>query len=180
MDECFGLGGGAAGEGSLYESKMESKEADGDGAGLVGGGADAAGPKRSSYEGAAGAADAEADLVLAQADPEGPEDRVADMGASFPCGRRPKSRASRPWKSSMPGPAAGGSLDLALERAASPAHRSARGERAEETGWIWAAEQGQGVPGVMRRSDKWGAAAPGVAGDAAPPAMSPAMQGRRG
>jgi hypothetical protein len=25
------------------------------------------------------------------------------MGAAFPDGRRPKSRASRPWKSSIPG-----------------------------------------------------------------------------
>jgi len=186
MDECFGLGGGAAGEGSLYESKMESKEADGDGAGLVGGGADAAGPKRSSYEGAAGAADAETDLVLAQADPEGPEDRVADMGASFPCGRRPKSRASRPWKSSMPGPAAGGSLDLALERAATgpPLPTDRRVGSAEDTGGMdlgrgSSAGSRRGVPCLMRRSEKWGAVAAGVAGDAAPPEMSPAIEGRR-
>uniref|UniRef100_A0A0A9FJ76 Uncharacterized protein n=1 Tax=Arundo donax TaxID=35708 RepID=A0A0A9FJ76_ARUDO len=105
MDECFDFGGAAA-EGSLNESKMESREADGDGDGvdLGGGGAGAAAvPKRSSYEGAGGAPpDAEADLEPVQADPEAAEERAADMGAAFPCGRRPKSRARRPWKSSMP------------------------------------------------------------------------------
>lgn len=134
MDECFGLGGGAvaAEEGSLYESKMVSKEGGGDGVDLVGAGADAAGAKRSSYKGAEGAAAeaGEADLVLVQADPAGPEDRAADIGAAFPCGRRPKSRVSRPWKSSMPGPTAGGSVDLAIRHAAevaSTAPRSAKG-----------------------------------------------------
>jgi hypothetical protein len=186
MDECFGLGGGAADEGSLYESKMASKEADGSGAGLVGAGADAAGPKRSSYEGAAGAADAEADLVLAQADPEGPEDRAADMGAAFPCGRRPKSRASRPWKSSMQGRAAGGSLDLTLKQAgrgASTARRSARGERGGSARRLVdlgsRAGSRRGGTGRDAAIGEMGSGGGGVAGDAAPPGRSPAMEGER-
>jgi hypothetical protein len=38
---------------------------------------------------------------LDRADPEDAVERAAAMGAAFPCGRKPKSRASRPWKSSM-------------------------------------------------------------------------------
>jgi hypothetical protein len=97
MDECFGLGGAAA-DGALNESKMESMEADGEGPDLGG----TAAPKRPSYEGAEGAApDAGVDLGLGRADPEDAVELAAAMGAAFPCGRRPKSRASRPWKSSM-------------------------------------------------------------------------------
>lgn len=163
---------------------MESNEGDGDGAGLVvgGGGADAAGPKRSSYEGAEGAADAEADLALpVQADPEGPEDRAADMGAAFPCGRRPKSRASRPWKSSMPGRRQADRRiwrSSARPRGPSTARRSARGERGWESEAARLGGSGQprgvevGGTGCEVAIGEMGAAAVRVAGDAAPPEMS--------
>lgn len=97
----------------MKEPKSKTGSAEGERVDLGGGPEDGA-PKRSSYEGADGAG-AAADLVLVQADPEGAAARAADMGAAFPWGRRPKSRARRPWKSSMAAAAAGGSADLGRE-----------------------------------------------------------------
>lgn len=105
---------------------MASRE--GEGAALGGGAEGAAAPKRSSYEGAGGAVaaaaaeDADADLELDQADPEDAAARAADMGAAFPCGRSPKSRARRPWKSSMATATAHRSPDLTHELTPRPHH----------------------------------------------------------
>lgn len=110
----------------MKESKMASRE--GEGAALGGGAEGGAAPKRSSYEGAGGAvaavaaADADADLELDQADPEDAAARAADMGAAFPCGRSPKSRARRPWKSSMATATTHRSPDLTHELTPRPHH----------------------------------------------------------
>jgi hypothetical protein len=103
-----------------------------DGPGLGGGGA----PKRSSYEGAEGAG---VDLGLGHADPEG-----AAMGAALPCGRRPKSRARRPWKSSM-ATRIGGSDSRSHNRGTYAARRSEHvrfaGGRARVSGEVDLVEQ---------------------------------------
>ena len=68
---------------------------------------------------------------MVQADPEGPEERAADMGAAFPCGRRPKSRASRPWKSSMAGARIDGSVARSLAHSRSSAYAACRSALAD-------------------------------------------------
>lgn len=143
---------------------MASRE--GEGAALGGGAEGGAAPKRSSYEGAGGAvaavaaADADADLELDQADPEDAAARAADMGAAFPCGRSPKSRARRPWKSSMATATTHRSPDLTHELTPRPHHLllPPRRLRASTRGgvWIWGKGRGGGSGTATRRLPIWG------------------------
>jgi hypothetical protein len=100
---------------------MMSIEADGAGPDLSG----AAAPKRSGAEGTT--PDAGVDIGLGHADLEDAVERAAAMGAAFPCKRKSKSRASRPWKSSMARAALtwiGGSKCRSQNRGVSAACRS--------------------------------------------------------